>query len=221
MKDRNAYLFDFATGAMSVVLALIFDKVAKGIGKFAGGESDVMSAAVGLGTDIAVLLVLMSVLATLSFAHREMNVPYRREYFILDLLAGSLLLCIAVECTHQAAFETGHSSRSMVLGLLALAMTFVFLIGRAVLLWNHLSPEGRARANPSIFQVMGFHILGICLSGGAIALLAGGNAVGSVPILICALAAVTGATIYLAFFWVFRLRIQVERGDEHEAQIAE
>ena len=213
MKDPNAYLFDFATAAMSVVLALLFDKVAKGISSLAGAECSALNAGVGLATNFAILLVLVSVLATLSFAHREMAVAYRRGYFILDLLTGALLLCIAVECAHRAAFEPAHLKRSMVVGLLALAFSFAFLVVRALLFWMHLTAEQRAIAYPAIFQVMGFHGLGILLTAGAIALLSAGYEVGSLPLLLCSLAAVFGALVYLSLFWVFRLKIRLESRD--------
>ena len=215
MKDPNAYLFDFATAAMSVVLALIFDKVAKGVGSYAAQECSGLNAAVGLLTDVAVLLVLVSVLATLSFAHREMSIRYQRGYFMLDLLSGALLLYVSVECTHQAAFAAAHSVKSMVCGLIALALTFVFLVVRALLLQADLEEKQREVANARIYQVMGFHGLGLVVSTAAVALLLRGEAVASEGLLICALFAVFGALAYLCFFWIFKLKIQLKLRDSN------
>ena len=144
-----------------------------------------------------------------------MSVAYRRSYFMLDLLTGALLLCIAVECASKATFGPENGMTSMVVALLTLAVTFSFLVVRALLLWGHLSAAERKLASPAIFQVMGFHGLGILLSLTAVTLLWAGNEVASKPVLLCSLAAVFGAAVYLSFFWIFRLRVRLELREPH------
>jgi hypothetical protein len=218
MKHADAYLFDVTTAAMTVVLGFVFDKFATGIASFAGNQSlPWVEAGVGLAAELAILLVLVSVLATLSYAHREIFAPYHRGYFLYDLLTGSLPLYVAVACVHRAVFEPGSNGdgapSTMTVALSSLGSTFLFLIGRALWLRGSLQGPVREKASPFILGVMGFHALGIVLSVVAMMFLRAEGTVATVPVLVCACLAAAGASLYLALFWVLKVRLSVEPRD--------
>lgn len=208
--ESDDYLFHAANAVMAVILGLMIEKMGAGVASaFEHARRVDLALAAPLLIEGTVFLTGVCVLATLAHLHRGAGLRYRRHYFFMDLMAGPLFLYVAFACVHESAFNHLHEQRLaqgapavdvdlVRKGLAVLSGAFVLLVIRALMAYATIPrPEERRK----VLWVVPFHLSGIGLSVVATAW--------PKMILAFSLTGTAGALLYLALFWVMRLKITV------------
>jgi hypothetical protein len=209
------YLFDFVTGAMSIVLALIFEKVGEGIATLRGSWDpsktlsawEVDPALIGTIIVLTGLLILVGVIVTLSYIHNDLGLPYLRFYFLFDLIFAALCLFTAVICVQKAVPEPSNTGINLTLLTFAmhmLTLTFIALTVRGWLTIQGASLSSGLRRS-YYHSILPFHLGGIILTLWA----------GFAPQSIAVLAALgfVGSLGYLLLQWALQVRLAVSLVD--------
>lgn len=161
--NRYAHLLRTTTSGMLIVLALLFAKTADALALFVTEQTT--ARLTGVVTIADIVLILLAVVATVTIAHAEYGVPYRPLYFLLGLLMITFPLYVAVECVYRATAKGSGEEideRLFRIGMVALAITFVFLVIYLFLVALGELPNGVRRS--SLLMIMPFHVVGSILA---------------------------------------------------------
>jgi len=206
--ESDSYIFHAAIAIMVVVLGLMIEGIGTGVATaFRHAPAGInLLLLPPLLIEMTIFLTGVCVVATLAHLHRGAGLPYRRHYFFMDVLAGALLLYAAFACIHESSFRHLHERKDdapvdvelIRKGLTVLSGVFVVLVARAFMAHASIPRPAERR---KVLWVVPFHLSGIGLAVVA--------TVWPAMIFPFAVAGAAGALLYMALFWVVRLRISV------------
>jgi hypothetical protein len=209
MDKSYRYLFNIGTNGMLVVMALLFGRTAAGFAAVLSSSSNSLETYTGMVTIMAILTVLIGTIATISYAHNELEIPYRPIYFLIALLLVTLPFYVAVECVNRAFLDTSNGINKSLFrsGMIPLSIALIALI-----LYNSLIFFGKDSRNEAVKQkftggkyasIVAFNIFGIMF-----AVLLGLSTSNMVMTIVIASMGFICAMIYLLFFWALQVTIR-------------
>lgn len=119
--------------AMVITLALLLGRAAVALSVAASHKNQLLMRKSNLAailTLITLFLIVVCAIATIDYAHRELRVPYSRNYMFLTVILIVLPLHVATECISRAAIHGRQlrkkfGDKMLNLGMLSLILAYV------------------------------------------------------------------------------------------------
>lgn len=196
------YLFSIATNGMLFVLSLIFLRTSEGIAHlyYISGESFPIEVVTCVLIILNILLILLSTIGLMSYAHNQLQAPYQPLYLLVSLLFITLPLHVSVECVYKAMIVTDGFGRLVVLSMIFLNISFVSMILYISLIFFGIDKIKQKYSLSKYLSMIVFDLAGIILAS-IIAILPRLAIVMSIIGFVLAL-------IYILFIWALRVTLR-------------